>query len=211
MANGSRQQEDTGHWISRIGSRAMAPVTSAYDAYQRITGSPSLATPAFYSQGGSVLRPGEGLSEPGLFNLSWYSSQVAKEMFPDREQNPQRDAARHMLASALAAKKTSPRIAEFLGKAYEFKESPALTAGHWLGTSEPRSDYRTDIHNNRLGIDLSRRAKSLRELLDMIEAEARRGTPKREPGRASLEVDVGNDYARGGPVNKHTAFIKAKA
>jgi len=214
-AYGTRNLDDTARIMREVYRPAMenalrtSPRFVTREQFNEVLASQNLLKG--YSQGGSVLRPGEGLSEPGLFNLSWYSSQVAKEMFPDREQNPQRDAARHMLASALAAKKTSPRIAEFLGKAYEFKESPALTAGHWLGTSEPRSDYRTDIHNNRLGIDLSRRAKSLRELLDMIEAEARRGTPKREPGRASLEVDVGNDYAHGGPVNKHTAFIKAKA
>jgi hypothetical protein len=155
-----------------------------------------------YAEGGPV-RAGEGLPDPTLMNLRLYSETVAQEMFPNERDNAKRDAARHMLASALAAQKTSPGIADFLGKAYEFKEAPFRTAGHWMGLSEPRSDYPTDVHNNALGIQLGKDTRSLQELLDSVEREAKRGTPATQKGRASLKPDTvkATRYAEGGSVS----------
>lgn len=158
---------------------------------------------AKYERGGRV-RPGEGLPDPSLLNLQLYADTVSREMFPGERQNPQRDAARHMLASALAAQKTTPGIAKFLGKAHEFKEAPLRTAGYMLGLSEPRADYHTDIHNNELGVQLGLDKRGLRELLDSVEDAARRGTTKRQPGRASLEPDADTRYAEGGAVEAST-------
>ena len=152
-----------------------------------------------YERGGRA-RPGEGLPDPSLLNFQLYADTVSREMFPGERQNPQRDAARHLLASALAAQKTTPGIAEFLGKAHEFKEAPLRTAGHWLGLTEPRADYPTDVHNNALGVQLGRDKRSLRELLDSVEAAVRSGTPTRQPGRVSLEPDADTRYAEGGLV-----------
>jgi len=123
-------------------------------------------------------------------------------MFPNERDNPKRDAARHMIASALAAQKTNPTIAGLLGKAHELKEAPFRTAGHWMGLSEPRADYPTDVHNNDIGIQLGRDTRSLQELLDSVEREAKRGTPETQKGRASLKPDVVKftRYAEGGSV-----------
>lgn len=176
-------------------------IGSESDKYARggaVEALPALA--AKYAKGGRVLRPGEGLPEPGLLNFQIYADTVSREMFPHERENPQRDAARHMLAAALAAQKASPGVAEFLGKAHEWAEAPLRTTGHWMGFGEPRADYSTDIHNNALGVELGGRNAGLRELLDAVEAEARRGTPKRQPGRASLEPDPKTDYADGGAV-----------
>lgn len=159
---------------------------------------------AKYAEGGRVMRPGEGVPDPSLLNMQLYADTVSREMFPGERQNPQRDAARHMLASALAAQKTSPGIAEFLGKAHEFKEAPLRTAGYWLGLSQPRADYHTDVHNNALGVQLGLNKRGLRELLDSVEDAARRGTTKRQPGRASLEPDADTRYAEGGEVEVST-------
>ena len=155
-----------------------------------------------YAEGGPV-RAGEGLPDPTLMNLRLYSETVAQEMFPNERDNAKRDAARHMLASALAAQKTTPGIADFLGKAYEFKEAPFRTAGHWMGLSEPRSDYPTDTHNNALGIQLGKDTRTLQELLDSVEREAKRGTPETQKGRASLKPDTvkSTRYAEGGSVS----------
>ncbi len=162
-----------------------------------------------FAEGGRV-RAGEGLPDPSLLNFSLYADTVSREMFPYESDNAKRDAARHMLASALAAQKTTPGIAEFLGKAHEFKESPFRTAGHWLGLSAPRADYPTDIHNNALGVQLGSNAKSLQELLDSIERETNRGTPKTQKGRASLQPDAETRYAEGGlvgdPVTTYDPF-----
>lgn len=160
---------------------------------------------AKYERGGRV-RPGEGLPDPTLMNFQLYADTVSREMFPDKAQNPQRDAARHLLASALAAQKTTPGIAEFLGKAHEFKEAPLRTAGHWLGVSDPRADYPTDVHNNALGIQLGQDKRSLRDLLDAVEAAVRSGTPTRQPGRVSLEPDADTRYAEGGEVDAEEAY-----
>jgi hypothetical protein len=163
-----------------------------------------------YAEGGSVTRAGEGLPDPTLMNLRLYSETVAQEMFPNERDNVKRDAARHMLASALAAQKTSPGIADFLGKAYEFKEAPFRTAGHWMGLSEPRSDYPTDVHNNALGIQLGKDTRSLQELLDSVEREAKRGTPATQKGRASLKPDTvkATRYAEGGSVSYDPSRIE---
>ena len=155
---------------------------------------------AKYAEGGKVLRPGEGLPEPSLLNFQLYADTVSREMFPGERDNAKRDAARHLIASALAAQKTSPGVAEFLGKAHEFKEAPLRTAGYWLGLTEPRADYHTDTHNNALGVALGRDKRSLREMLDAVEAATRAGTPQRQPGRVSLEPDADTRYAEGGLV-----------
>jgi hypothetical protein len=154
-----------------------------------------------YAEGGPV-RAGEGLPDPTLGNLTLYADTVSREMFPNARDNTKRDAARHMLASALAAQKTNPTIAGWLGKAHELKEAPFRTAGHWLGLSEPRSDYPTDIHNNELGIQLGTDNRTLQDLIDSVEREAQRGTPTTQKGRASLQPDVvkSTRYAQGGMV-----------
>lgn len=156
-----------------------------------------------YAEGGSVKRAGEGLPDPTFSNLRVYADTVSQEMFPSERDRIKRDAARHMLASAIAAQKTNPTIAGLLGKAYEFKEAPFRTAGHWMGLSEPRSDYPTDVHNNELGIQLNKDARSLQELLDSVEREVKRGTPETQKGRASLKPDVVKftRYAEGGSVS----------
>jgi hypothetical protein len=163
-----------------------------------------------FAEGGSVTRAGEGLPDPTLMNLRLYSETVAQEMFPNERDNAKRDAARHMLASALAAQKTTPGIADLLGKAYEFKEAPFRTAGHWMGLSEPRSDYPTDTHNNALGIQLGKDTRTLQELLDSVEREAKRGTPNTQKGRASLKPDVvkSTRYAEGGSVSYDPSRIE---
>jgi hypothetical protein len=163
-----------------------------------------------FAEGGSVTRAGEGLPDPTLMNLRLYSETVAQEMFPNERDNAKRDAARHMLASALAGQKTTPGIADFLGKAYEFKEAPFRTAGHWMGLSEPRSDYPTDVHNNALGIQLGKDTRSLQELLDSVEREAKRGTPATQKGRASLKPDTvkATRYAEGGSVSYDPSRIE---
>jgi hypothetical protein len=154
-----------------------------------------------YAEGGRV-RAGEGLPDPTLGNLTLYADTVSREMFPNARDNTKRDAARHMLASALAAQKTNPTIAGWLGKAHELKEAPLRTAGHWLGLSEPRSDYPTDIHNNELGIQLGTDNRTLQDLIDSVEREAQRGTPTTQKGRASLQPDAvkSTRYAQGGMV-----------
>lgn len=181
-----------------------APIAeNAPVSFEGFAGGGLVGLHAKYERGGRA-RPGEGLPDPTLMNFQLYADTVSREMFPDKAQNPQRDAARHLLASALAAQKTTPGIAELLGKAHEFKEAPLRTAGYMLGLSQPRADYHTDIHNNELGVQLGLDKRGLRELLDSVEDAARRGTTKRQPGRASLEPDADTRYAEGGAVEAST-------
>lgn len=154
-----------------------------------------------YAEGGEV-RWGEGLPTPNLLNLQAYADTVSGEMFPDERRNAERDAARHLIASALAAQKLTPAAANALGKAHEFKESPLRTLGHWLGLSEPRADYYTDVHNNALGAELGGRGLSLRDLLAAVNASVRAGAPTRQPGRVSLEPDADTRYAAPPPARK---------
>lgn len=157
-----------------------------------------------FADGGSVKHPAaQGLPDPSLTNFSLYADTVSREMYPTKAENAKRDAARHILASALATQKMGPGVSEFLGKAYEFKEAPIRTAGHWLGLSEPRPDYPTDIFNNSVGIEIGQKAKTMDELLGMVEQAVNKGTLKQEPGKALLVPDpIKTKYASGGVVNR---------
>lgn len=155
-----------------------------------------------YAEGGEVKHPAaRNLPAPALTNFTLYADTVSRNMYPRDRDLVKRDAARHMLASALATQKMSPGIAEFLGKAHEWKEAPLRTTGHWLGLSNPRADYPVDVHNNALGVELGQRTASVDELLAAIERAVKTGTLDIQPGRVSLQADKDARYlrkARGG-------------
>lgn len=156
----------------------------------------------FYADGGPVKHPAaRGLPEPSLTNFTLYADTVSRGMYPDEDQAAQRDAARHMIAAALASRKLSPGVAELLGRMHELKEAPLRTMGHWLGLSRPRADYSTDTHNNALGAELGSRGLSTDELLSAVQRAIGAGTLELTPGRPSLRPDADTRYdakARGG-------------
>jgi hypothetical protein len=151
---------------------------------------------AAYADGGAVRNPAaRGLPNPSLLNLQLYAQTVAEGMYPDDVLR--RDAARHMLAAALAAQRFGPGTAEALGKAYEFKESPLRTAGHWMGLSAPREDYPVDTHNNALGAQLGAQSRSMDDLLSAIQRAVDRGTAGIAEGQVSLRPDPDTRYVKG--------------
>jgi len=149
-------------------------------------------------EGGKAETPfySEGLSAPSVLTAEEWATTISNSMYPmwwrDQEENAKRDAARHMLASAVVAHKTSPYVAQALGKAHELYKAPLRTFGHWLGVSDPRPDYPTDVHNNALGAELRGAASDLRELerrvMDAISRGSKTGI---EAGRVSLVPDTG--------------------
>lgn len=159
------------------------------------------------------------LPAPSITNATLWADTVSRDMFPSSKDDVRRDAARHMLAAAIMADKTSPRIAETLGKLYEFKEAPIRTAGHWLGLSKPRPDYPTDVHNNALGATLSRLTADPEKLTQAVREAIRQGTVEIQPGKAALVPDPGRamtyntgdtpaeppQYRHGGAVKHHRA------
>jgi hypothetical protein len=121
--------------------------------------------------------------DPGLWNLRDYAAEASTKMFPKQTgADDQRDAARHMLAAGLAARKLGPGVAEFLGKAHERMSNP-YSFFSMLGIGEPRYDYPVDVHNNKLGIDLASRAKSQGELEKMVKELAKTSSNEQQPGR----------------------------
>ena len=143
----------------------------------------------------------QALPPARLSNFSLYADRASRLMYPGEENTAKRDAARHMLASALAAQMLSPGVATVLGGAHEFKEAPLRTAGHWLGLTAPRGDYPVDMHNNALGVELWRRAMPLEELLRAVQSAVDSGGVELQPGRVSLRPDPDTRYdakARGG-------------
>lgn len=152
------------------------------------------------SMGGETeVSASEGLPAPGLMNATLWADTVSRDMYPSEREYTKRDAARHMLAAAIMANKTSPGIAEGLGKFHEFKEAPFRTAGHWLGVSEPRGDYRTDVHNNALGAALADAAKDPRQLERMVRQAIKGGSSTGiEKGRVSLTPDDLSNMGYGG-------------
>ena len=118
-----------------------------------------------FAEGGEV-------SEPSIFDVSDYSTRASTDMFPDQlGQDDQRDAARHMLAAGIVARKYGPKAAELLGKAHEYTSNPQ-TFFSLLGIGQPRDDLPYDVHNNRIGAELAARATSQADLERLVKAMA---------------------------------------
>jgi hypothetical protein len=118
---------------------------------------------------------------PGLKDLEGYAIRASEQMFPTEVgQDDRRDAARHMLAAAVAAQKFGPGAAEFLGKAHE-RFSNAESFFNMFGVGEPRYDYDMDVQNNRIGIGLADQATSREELEALVKQMAQRTSTSRNP------------------------------
>ena len=138
-----------------------------------------------YAEGGEV-------KTPMLFAVPDYSRSVAYEMYPGQlGQDDQQDAARHMLAAGTLARKYGPGVAMFLGKAHEASTSPLAAIKKLLGLGEMPPDYRLDMHNNRLGVELARRAQSQADLERLVQEAAERAGRGIQPGRAVTGYQAG--------------------
>jgi hypothetical protein len=127
---------------------------------------------------------GGEVKEPGLLSVPNYSRTVSYEMYPGQEgQFDQRDAARHMLASGTLARKYGPTAAEMMGKFHEITTSPLRFVGSKLGIAEMPVDYEQDLHNNRVGIELGKRAKSQKDLEDLVQQMAEQAKGQRTEGK----------------------------
>lgn len=121
---------------------------------------------------------------PWLFAVPDYAETVAYEMYPGQAgQDTQRDAARHMLAAGTLSRKYGPGVAEFLGKAHEWKTSPLAALKMMLGLGQMPPDYDQDLHNNALGINLGANAQSQGELEDLVQALTEKATKTQQAGR----------------------------
>jgi hypothetical protein len=131
-----------------------------------------------------MLADGGEVKEPGLLSVPNYSRTVSYEMYPGQQgQFDQRDAARHMLASGTLARKYGPTAAEMMGKFHEITTSPLRFVGSKLGIAEMPVDYEQDLHNNRVGIELGKRAKSQKELEDLVQQMAEQAKGQRTEGK----------------------------
>lgn len=123
---------------------------------------------------------------PSLFSVSPYAAAVAKDMYPAQlGTDDRRDAARHMLAAGTLARKYNPTVAELIGKAHEWGTSPLQALMVMMGRA-PQPDYVMDTRNNAVGAQLGARARSQRELEDLVQAEAERASRDAPQGRAVI-------------------------
>jgi hypothetical protein len=137
-----------------------------------------------FKEGGEAKKAdAESAQEPGIFGVTDYATKASARMFPEQMgQDDQRDAARHMLAAAVLAKKTNPGTAIFLGKAHERMSNPESFFS-MLGIGKPRDDYEMDVHNNKLGADLAARSTSQEELEKLVRAMAMQSQNKQVEGK----------------------------
>jgi hypothetical protein len=143
----------------------------------------SLTKKRFKDGGEAKKADAESAQEPGIFGVSDYATKASARMFPEQMgQDDQRDAARHMLAAAVLAKKTNPGTAIFLGKAHERMSNPESFFS-MLGIGKPRDDYEMDVHNNKLGADLGSRTTSQEELEKLVRAMAMQSQNKQVEGK----------------------------
>jgi hypothetical protein len=137
-----------------------------------------------FKDGGEAKKAGaESVEEPSIFGVTDYATKASARMFPEQMgQDDQRDAARHMLAAAILAKKTGPGTAEFLGKMHERTSNPESFFS-MFGIGKPRDDYEMDVHNNKLGAELAARSTSQAELEKLVRAMALQAQNKQVEGK----------------------------
>jgi hypothetical protein len=143
----------------------------------------SLTKKRFKDGGEAKKADAESAQEPGIFGVTDYATKASARMFPEQMgQDDQRDAARHMLAAAVLAKKTNPGTAIFLGKAHERMSNPESFFS-MFGIGKPRDDYEMDVHNNKLGAELAARTTSQEELEKLVRAMAMQSQNKQVEGK----------------------------
>jgi hypothetical protein len=124
---------------------------------------------------------GEVEEYPGIMDVRNYATQASERMFPtEAGEDDRQDAARHMLAAALASKAVGPTAADLLGKAHE-RFSNAESFFNMFGLGEPRYDYDMDVQNNRIGISLADQATSRDELEALVKQMAEQASIRRNP------------------------------
>jgi len=156
--------------------------------------------------------PAEGYAEGGsvksdfFIDPSSYAQSRSKQMFPKQKSEwTQQDAARHMLASGMMAQKFGPTVAKIAGLAHEHGNAPVKTIGYMLGIGKMPPDYDQDLHNNALGVQIGKEAKSQEDLESRIQAILNSATKQPTPGqpwigRPNIPNQI-SDYARGGKVS----------
>jgi hypothetical protein len=158
-----------------------------------------LSKPEGYAEGGSV-------KSDFFLDPSSYAQSRSKQMFPKQKSEwTQQDAARHMLASGMMAQKFGPTVAKIAGMAHEHGNAPVKTIGYMLGIGKMPPDYDQDLHNNALGVQIAKDAKSQEDLESRIQAILNSATKQPTPGqpwigRPNIPAQM-SDYAKGGRVS----------
>jgi hypothetical protein len=176
-------------------------------------GAPTLEAPTLtrntlakktFAEGGEVKK--DEPAEPSIFGVSSYATKASADMFPDQlGQDDQRDAARHMLAAGIVARKFGPKAAELLGKAHEYTSNPQ-TFFSAIGIGKPRDDLPYDVHNNRIGAELAARSTSQAELEKLVKAMAMQAQTKQTEGKPYImsreQLDARKAKAEKGPAQR---------
>lgn len=171
------------------------------EAIEEILKGSGQTTPG-YADGGSV-------KSDFFIDPSSYAQSRAKQMFPKQKSEwTQQDAARHMLASGMMAQKFGPTVAKIAGLAHEHGNAPVKTIGYMLGIGKMPPDYDQDLHNNALGVQLGKEAKSQEDLESRIQAILGSATKQPMPGQPWIgRPNIPNqmsDYAQGGMVKPYS-------
>ena len=174
---------------------------------------PSPVQPEGMAEGGEAKKEDKE-DIPGILGVSSYARGRAAGMFPEESsQWTSQDTARHMLASGTLARKYGPRAAELAGYAHEIREQPIRFIGAKLGMTKESPDYKQDIHNNLLGIELASRSKSQEDLLELVKQMAADARDEQIPGKAWKGRPAGSSpsvgrYGSQGPIKRQEGSPK---
>jgi len=100
-----------------------------------------------------------------------------------------------MLAAGTMARKYGPKVADLAGKAHEYSTSPMRALMMMLGRGEMPPDYQQDMHNNALGIEMAKRARTQQELEDLVQQAAERAAMSRTEGRPWISKAKGGEVS----------------
>lgn len=101
------------------------------------------------------------LTEP--FTVNSQATKAAELAYPISEQADMRgDAFRHLVGSALLAKRKGVPYAEFITNLHEAKWLPVIG-----GMGNSPSETKKDLYNNALGLDIAKKAKSYDDIVNM--------------------------------------------
>ena len=101
------------------------------------------------------------LTEPFIVNKQ--ATDAAMQAYPLKEQVDMRgDAFRHLVGSALLAKRKGVPYAEFITGLHEAKWLPVIG-----GMGNSPAETQMDTYNNTLGIDIAKKAKSYDDIVNL--------------------------------------------
>ena len=118
---------------------------------------------------------------PNMIQAGKFASNNAESVYPEKEQaNKERDAYRHILWQAMLANKYGETAANALGNMHENPYIPVVG-----GMGQPDDQRQMDLYNNKIGVEIGLKAKSMQEMMDEAKKVVEENRAKMDAGEGT--------------------------